>query len=220
MTQERVRHQLLMVSPAQPAPGNYNEIICHPQQSENFQQEIIKLLWCVSGACAASSPAFVIGWARSGYEKVFRDHMLQSGQKNGYLNQPFRKKWRFPFAWVLKSRNPNVCCEGKLGWGAINKVLEKNIKAEKKAVLSIYCRMALLALRLGTPRGKRLIHPAQCSHCLIFLPYGMELSTGPTLPKAGGSQRQGQAGKPLSMMSFLRFWIFSLHCRAEKSLVI
>lgn len=153
------------------------------------------------------------------WKSVQRPHVTIRAEK-WLFKSTFQKKWRFPFAWVLKSRNPNVCCEGKLGWGAINKVLEKNIKAEKKAVLSIYCRMALLALRLGTPRGKRLIHPAQCSHCLIFLPYGMELSTGPTLPKAGGSQRQGQAGKPLSIMSFLRFWIFSLHCRAEKSLVI
>lgn len=29
------------------------------------------------------------------YGKVFREHMLKSGQKDGYLNQPFKKNEDF-----------------------------------------------------------------------------------------------------------------------------
>lgn len=149
------------------------------------------------------------------------------GQIVWLFKSTFHEKWRFPFTRVLKSRNLNVCCVRKLGVRGNKKNSWKKILSWEKSCSQHLLQNGLISFEAGQFKAKEA-YPS-CSVLTVFgiptlsstlLPYGMELSTGPTLPKAGGSQRQGQAGKPLSMMSFLRFWISSLHCRAEKSLVI
>lgn len=97
------------------------------------------------------------------------------------------------------------------------KFLKKNFYAEKKAVLSIYCRVALLALRLGTPRGKRLIHPAQYSQCCCYSYLHQSINSPPlrdgviNRPNTAQNRREPETSPSWnSLVHGEFFWILNL----------